>query len=43
MKRKKLKDLKKYFGILKGDKEYDKISKEIKANWARWTKKAMQK
>lgn len=32
-------DLKKHFGILKGDKEYDNIQKELKAGWARWRKR----
>lgn len=32
-------DLKKYFGILKGDKEYEVIQKELKAGWARWRKR----
>ena len=32
-------DLWKYFGVLKGDKEYDKIMREVKKGWAKWTKK----
>ena len=32
-------DLKKHFGVLKGDKEYETIQKELKAGWHRWTKK----
>lgn len=32
-------DLKKHFGILKGDKEYGKIQKELKAGWRKWTKR----
>ena len=32
-------DLKKHFGVLKGDKEYDAIQKELKAGWRKWTKK----
>ena len=32
-------DLKKYFGVLKGDKEYEVIQKELKAGWARWRKR----
>jgi predicted CopG family antitoxin len=32
-------DLKKHFGILKGDKEYGLIQKELKAGWRKWTKK----
>ncbi len=38
-KSKKLKDLAKYFGILKDDKEYDKIMKETRKNWTKWTKR----
>ena len=30
--------LKECFGILRGDKEYDKIMKETKKRWDRWTK-----
>ena len=32
-------DLKKHFGVLKGDKEFKKIEKEIKAGWRRWQKR----
>ena len=32
-------DLKKYFGVLKGDKEYDLIQKELKEGWRRWQKR----
>lgn len=32
-------DLKKHFGVLKGDKEYDDIKKEIKAGWSKWQKR----
>ena len=32
-------DLKKHFGALKGDKEYDMIKKELKAGWRKWTKR----
>ena len=32
-------DLKKHFGVLKGDKEFDKIKKEIKAGWSRWQRR----
>ena len=32
-------DLKKHFGVLKGDKEYEKIQKELKAGWHRWQKR----
>ena len=32
-------DLKKHFGVLKGDKEYGKIQKELKAGWNKWTKR----
>ena len=32
-------DLKKHFGVLKGDKEYDAVQKELKAGWRKWTKK----
>jgi len=32
-------DLMKHFGALKGDKEYPKIRKEIKAEWGKWQKK----
>lgn len=32
-------DLKKHFGVLKGDKEYDIIQKELKAGWAKWRKR----
>ncbi|MBI2508082.1 antitoxin VapB family protein [Candidatus Woesearchaeota archaeon] len=33
------KDLMKCFGILKDDKEYDKIMKDTRKRWAEWTKK----
>ena len=36
---KKMKDLKKYFGILKGDTEYDRVLKEVRKGWKRWTEK----
>ena len=29
----------KHFGVLKGDKEYKKLEKEIKAGWHRWQKR----
>ena len=29
----------KHFGVLKGDKEYKKLDKEIKAGWHRWQKR----
>ena len=32
-------DLKKHLGVLKGDKEYDDIQKELKAGWRRWQKR----
>ena len=32
-------DLKKHFGVLKDDKEYEKIQKELKAGWHRWQKR----
>ena len=32
-------DLKKHFGVLKGDKEYNIIQKELKAGWRRWQKR----
>ena len=32
-------DLKKHFGVLKGDKEYDEIKKELKKGWSRWQKR----
>ena len=32
-------DLIKHFGVLKGDKEYDGIKKDIKSGWSRWQKK----
>ncbi len=38
-KMKKLMYLEKFFGIFKGDKEYDGIMKEINKGWDRWTKK----
>ena len=33
------KDLKKCLGILKNDKEYNEIMKEIKSYWNRWTRR----
>jgi len=30
-------DLKKYFGVLKEDKEYDEILKETRKAWKKWT------
>lgn len=33
------KDIAKYYGILKGDKEYDKIMKEVRKKWGEWTQK----
>ncbi len=32
-------DLKKHFGVLKGDKEYDILKKEIKAGWRKWQRR----
>lgn len=32
-------NLQKHFGILKGDKEYKKIQKELKKGWSRWQKR----
>jgi len=32
-------DLKKHVGILKDDKEYDKIMKELKPLYRKWTKR----
>ena len=32
-------NLRKYFGILKGDKEYKKIQKKLKKGWRRWQKR----
>ena len=40
LKRKKnVNNIAKYYGILKWDKEYDNIKKDIKKMWAKWTKK----
>ena len=30
-------NLRKHLGVLKGDKEYKKIQKELKAGWRRWS------
>lgn len=35
---KKIKDLEKFFGIFKEDKEYNKIMKEIDKGWNKWAK-----
>ena len=32
-------NLLKYFGVLKGDKEYDMIKKELKAGWRKWSRR----
>ena len=32
-------DLKKHFGVLKGDKEHKALEKKIKAGWSRWQKR----
>lgn len=32
-------DLKRNFGVLKGDREYDKIIKELKPLYRKWTKR----
>lgn len=32
-------DLWKHFGVLKGDKEYKKLRKEIKEGWSKWEKR----
>ena len=32
-------DLKKHFGVLRGDKEFDRIEKELKAGWRRWQRR----
>lgn len=37
--KKTLSGLKKHFGILKEDKEYDEIKKKLKEGWAKWTKR----
>lgn len=29
----------KFKGTLKGDKEYDRIMKEVRKGWGKWTKK----
>jgi predicted CopG family antitoxin len=36
---KKMKNLKEVYGILKGDKEYDKIMKRARKGWERWNKR----
>lgn len=36
--RKTGRDLMECFGLLKGDREYDKIMKETRKRWAKWTK-----
>ncbi|MBI2598226.1 MAG: antitoxin VapB family protein [Candidatus Diapherotrites archaeon] len=36
---KKVGNLKIFFGVLKGDKEYDRVLREIKSGWSVWTKK----
>jgi len=37
--KKTLLGLKKYFGVLKGDKEYGEVKKKLKEGWARLTKR----
>ena len=37
--KKTMKGLKECFGILRGDKEYDEVTKKLKKGWARWTKR----
>ena len=32
-------DLWKHFGVLKGDKEYDEVKRELRAGWRRWQKR----
>ncbi|MBI2124334.1 antitoxin VapB family protein [Candidatus Woesearchaeota archaeon] len=32
-------DLWKHFGVLKGDKEYGRLRKEVNAGWRRWQKR----
>ena len=32
-------NLRNHLGVLKGDKEYDIIQKELKAAWHKWTKR----
>lgn len=32
-------DLMKHVGVLKGDKEYEIIQKELKVGWRKWTRK----
>lgn len=29
----------KHFGVLKGDKEYEQIQKDLKEGWSRWRKR----
>ncbi len=33
------KNIAKYYGILKGDKEYNKINKDLRKKWGEWTQK----
>lgn len=33
------KNITKYYGLLKGDKEYNKIGKELSKKWKEWTQK----
>lgn len=33
------KDIAKYYGVLKGDKEYSKIMKDLRKKWGEWTQK----
>ena len=37
--RKTIGGLRKFYGILKGDTEYDEIRKETKKRWKEWSKK----
>ena len=38
-KTKKISDLRTIFGVLKDDKEYAALMKDLKKGWGRWTKK----
>lgn len=35
---KKMGGLMKHFGVLKGDKEYDKVMREARKGWVKWTR-----
>ncbi len=39
---KKLEGLRKYFGSIKSDEEWDDVSRELKKGWKKWYKRCLE-